>query len=244
MKGLSSRIILGVFILGIGVVALLSNFGVIDYSIGRLFANFWPLIIVYWGLETLFKPGGLVQRFIGLFVAFIGVVLIANRIEFEPLMFDLSSLWQLIIPGILIIAGLSLLTGKKRIGKSHYAVLSGLERKKGSWELNSESYVAFLGGVELDISLAELGDGETHLDLTAILGGIEIKVPRDIKIICEGQSIFGGVEQLGDESGGIFTSKKQTRHEPVLSPDHPNQGKVLKISSSTVFGGIEIDFAK
>jgi predicted membrane protein len=178
-----------------------------------------------------------------LFIAFIGVILIANRIEFEPLMFDLSSLWQLIIPAILIIAGLSLLTGKKKIGTSHYAVLSGLERKKGTWQLSSESYVAILGGIELDISLAELPAQETHLDLTAILGGIEIKVPRDLTVICEGQSIFGGVEQLGDESGGIFTSKKQTRHEPQLSTEHPNYGKVLKITSSTVLGGIEIDFA-
>jgi len=243
MKALSSRVILGIFILGIGIVALLSNFGIIDYSLGRLISNFWPVIIVYFGVETLFKPGGLIQRFVGLFIAFIGVVLIANRIEFEPLMFDLSSIWQLIIPGIFIIAGLSLLTGKKKVEKSHYTVLSGLERKKGSWQLNSESYVAFLGGVELDISLADLPNKETHLDLTAILGGIEIKVPRDLTIICEGQSIFGGVEQLGDESGGIFTSKKETRHEPQLSSDHPNYRKVLRISSSTVFGGIEIDFA-
>ena len=242
MKGLSSRIILGVFILGIGVVALLSNFGIIDYSVGRLFANFWPILLVYWGLETLFRPRTVLQRIFGLFIAFIGVVLIANRIEFEPLMFDLSSIWQLIIPGILIFGGLSLLTGKKKIGKSSYAVLSGIERKKGTWQLNSESYVALLGGVELDISLAELSEGETHLDLSAILGGIEIKVPRDLTIICEGQTFFGGVEQLGDESGGILATKKETRHEPKLSPEHPNYGKVLKISSSSFLGGIEIKF--
>lgn len=243
MKGLSSRIVLGIFILGIGVVALLSNLGVLDYSIGQLFSNFWPLIIVYWGIDTLVKPGGLIQRFIGLFITFIGVVLIANRIGFEPLMFDLSSLWQLIIPGILIVAGLSLLTGKKKIGKSHYTILSGLERNKGSWQLDSGSYVAFLGGVELDISQAKLPAEETFLDLTAVFGGIEIKVPRDLTIICEGQSVFGGIEQLGDESGGIFTSKKETRHEPDLSTEHPNYGKVLRISSSAVFGGIEIDFS-
>ncbi|NBG89704.1 LiaF domain-containing protein [Isachenkonia alkalipeptolytica] len=243
MKAISSRIILGIFILSIGVVALLSNFGILDYSVGQLFLNFWPLIIVYWGVETLFKPGGLLQRLIGVFIALIGVVLIANRIEFEPLMFNLSSLWQLVVPAILIVSGITLLTGKKKIGKSHYAVLSGLERNRGTWKLGSESYVAFLGGVELDLSLAELPSQETHLDLTAVLGGIEVKVPRDLTIICEGQSVFGGVEQLGDESAGIFTSKKETRHEPNLSTDHPNHGKILRISSSTVFGGIEIDFA-
>ncbi len=242
MKAISSRILLGIFILGIGVVALLSNFGVLDYSVGQLLLNFWPLIIVYWGLETLIKPGGILQRVIGIFIAFIGGVLIANRIEFEPLMFDLSSLWQLIVPGILIVAGISLLTGRKSLGNSHYAVLSGLERNRGNWKMASGSYLAFLGGIELDISLSELPAQETHLDLTAVLGGVEVKVPRDLTIICEGQSFFGGIEQLGDESGGIFTSKKETRHEPKLSTDHPNYGKVLRISSSAVFGGIEIDF--
>lgn len=243
MKEYVSRILLGVFILSIGVIALLSNFGVIDYSLGELIRNFWPLLIVYWGLQLLAKPGNIVQRIIGLLVAFIGVVLIANRIEYEPLMFDLSTLWQLLLPMIFILAGVSLLTGKRALGKSHYAVLSGLERKRDQWMLSSENYTALLGGVELDMRRAEIPKGETHIHLTALFGGIEVKVPQDLTIICEGKAAFGGIEQLGDESAGIFTSKKVTTHRPNLPESHPNFGKTLHLYSSATFGGIEIDFS-
>ena len=44
----------------------------------------------------------------------------------------------------------------------------------------------------MDLTAAEIPDGETLLDLTAIMGGIDVKIPPDLAVVYEGTAILGG----------------------------------------------------
>lgn len=74
------------------------------------------------------------------------------------------------------------------------------------WDIKDGSYTAFIGGVELDISKAKFLKEEVNINLTAVMGGIEILVPRDVTIHCKGTAVLGGLEFIGKESGGVFSN--------------------------------------
>lgn len=74
------------------------------------------------------------------------------------------------------------------------------------WDIKDGSYTAFMGGVELDISKAKFLKEEVNINLTAVMGGIEILVPRDVTIHCKGTAVLGGLEFMGKESGGVFSN--------------------------------------
>ncbi|MBP2026328.1 putative membrane protein [Acetoanaerobium pronyense] len=74
------------------------------------------------------------------------------------------------------------------------------------WDIKDGSYTAFMGGVELDISKAKFLKEEVNINLTAVMGGIEILVPRDVTIHCKGTAVLGGLEFIGKESGGVFSN--------------------------------------
>ena len=74
------------------------------------------------------------------------------------------------------------------------------------WDIKDGSYTAFMGGVELDISKARFLKEEININLTAVMGGVEILVPKDVKVHCKGTAVLGGLEFMGKESGGVFSN--------------------------------------
>jgi Domain of unknown function (DUF1707)/Cell wall-active antibiotics response 4TMS YvqF len=103
------------------------------------------------------------------------------------------------------------------------AILSGSTRK-GSWTAPSAmNVVSVLGGVELDFREATLPAGEITISAVCILGGLEITVPPEMRVIDNGIAILGGREIAGgsDESG---------------RPGTP----VLRIAGFCFLGGVEV----
>ena len=79
-----------------------------------------------------------------------------------------------------------------------------------------------------------ISEGETFLDLTAIMGGIDVRVPADLPVVADGFAILGGIELFGRGSGGIIGS---VRNEQGIGE---NQQRVLKIQGRAIMGGIDI----
>jgi len=57
----------------------------------------------------------------------------------------------------------------------------------------------FMGNVELDLTNARMGSGTSEMELNCVLGNIEVTVPPDIRIVCEGSGVAGtfDVERVG-----------------------------------------------
>ncbi len=225
---------IGAVLIVLGVMILLNNLDVMKIDIGHLLTTYWPLLLVIWGLNSLVggrgQGGSLLSAAV---LVIIGLLLLGITMGFLQL--TIATFLKFFWPVVLIAAGISLLKGPLSGGKNNIAFMSGLDRTKGSWKLESGNYWAFMGGVDLDLRRAEIEEKEYLLSCTAILGGIDITVPTDLTVICAGTAVLGGVEFLGEGSGGIIGSS---------SVQHEAEGEsraVVKIYTRAILGGIEVN---
>ncbi len=80
------------------------------------------------------------------------------------------------------------------------AILGGASRK-GSWEPPARLQVlALMGGVELDFREADLLEGETVVEVLAVMGGVNIVVPPDIDVEASGVGFLGGFGSLSSQA--------------------------------------------
>lgn len=228
--GSNRQWVLGGILIGFGILLLLKNFGITDIGIGYVISKYWPVLLVLLGLDFVFKKRGKVELITGLFLIILGALLLGEKHGLYKL--DLSMLWKIFWPLVIILLGISFLRGPKPIGKSNFAFMGGFERKKEKWVLEDGSYWAVMGGIELDLRKAVIEDREYQINCNAIMGGIDIVVPTDITVICEGTAILGGVDLLGEGTGGIVSS---------LKAEQIKEGnKAVKIYCRAIMGGVEV----
>ena len=79
-------------------------------------------------------------------------------------------------------------------------VMGGAARA-GSWVPARQNWaLGVMGGCQLDFREAQLGPGVTEVRALAIMGGVELLVPRDVRVECSGIGIMGGFEHQGSVS--------------------------------------------
>ena len=54
--------------------------------------------------------------------------------------------------------------------------------------------VAFMGGVDLDLTRARIGAGTSQIEVKAIMGSVRILVPPDLRVECDGDSIIASFD--------------------------------------------------
>ena len=59
--------------------------------------------------------------------------------------------------------------------------------------------VAFWGNVTIDLTTARFGTGVSTLELVAIMGSIEVLVPPDVRLECDGDAILGSFDTRGQK---------------------------------------------
>ena len=105
------------------------------------------------------------------------------------------------------------------------AVMSTATRK-GRWEPPAKLVVfAMMGGAELDFREANLYEGETIVDVTVLMGGVEILIPPDVDVECEGTGFMGGFSSLSYRA---------------RADDAP----LLRIRGWAVMGGVDVKVKK
>jgi hypothetical protein len=104
------------------------------------------------------------------------------------------------------------------------AILGGFSRK-GAWHPDPlMSVVTILGGAELDFRDAVLPSKEIVLRITAVLGGLGIIVPPEMRVIDNTAAILGGTDTVGDSA-------------EASRPDAP----VLRIEGLCLLGGVGVE---
>ena len=116
-------------------------------------------------------------------------------------------------------AGLSSQAAKKRI----VAFFGSVERR-GAWIAPDHiSVSAVFGASVIDFREARFSSKTITLDVRAIFGSLEVIVPPQLAVECDGSSIFGNIESHG---GGAA----------IADPDRP----VLRIVGTAFFGNIDV----
>ncbi len=102
------------------------------------------------------------------------------------------------------------------------AIVGGAERK-GRWLLPRHLKVwAVLGGVEIDLRQARMSAGVTEIEVTAIMGSVEIYLPPNVTVESTGMAFAGGF--------GATTGDAEE-----LDPGRP----VIRLTGMAAFGGVE-----
>lgn len=100
-------------------------------------------------------------------------------------------------------------------------IMSGVERR-GVWTAPAHiNAVAIMGGLILDFTAARLTAMETVMNVTAIMGGVEITVPEGLTVLVEGVGIMGAFEDQVRQNYG---------------PGSP----VLRLRGVAIMGGVEV----
>jgi hypothetical protein len=103
------------------------------------------------------------------------------------------------------------------------AFLSGQVRQ-GEWLLpRLFRVVSVLGNVEIDLTRARVGPGTSRIEIRAVFGNVEIKVPPELRVVCDGTGFLGNFES-------------DTRAQNLLSPDAP----VISIVGTAYFANVEV----
>jgi hypothetical protein len=102
-----------------------------------------------------------------------------------------------------------------------FAVLSGSERRTFTQPLKDAEVVSIMSGVKLDLTNAVIESERATLDVTAIMGGIEIYAPSEWSIVSEVTPILGAYIDKRRPTASVAT-------------------KTLFISGLVLMGGVEV----
>ena len=216
-------VVMGAVIVVVGLLALLMNLG---YDINVSIWDYWPLILVLVGLSRLIQPPQYRSVLSGLIFTLLGALLLLNNLEVID--FGFSELW----PVILIIVGVSIVlrgSGRTKDGafnEDHIninAILGGGEYNFVSKDVKGGSVTAFMGGAKLNLREADTSEEPMMIDVFAVMGGIEIEVPRNWEVIMKGTPILGGMDN-------------KTKLEP--SEGQPTRRLIVK--GSAFMGGVDV----
>ncbi len=118
-------------------------------------------------------------------------------------------------------------SGEPRVGgtagaRSTKVVFSGAQRR-GRWVVpNQYRVMAVFGGAELDLTDAQLESRDVDIEIKAVFGGAVVIVPPDVRVVVEGNGVFGG-----------FADEASTHQPPPGAP-------VVRIGGKAVFGGVAV----
>jgi len=215
------------------VALLLDNMGIL--RIGDLW-RFWPIFLVGWGVSRLLSACTSSGYVWGGLLTLVGVVLLLDN--FNILIFDFN-LVDLIWPLLIIGFGVSLLlraldrrstAGQARAAVTNpdvnvWAIFSGFKRRIDAQDFKGGDIVALFGGVHLDLRHAAISGERAVIDVNAMFGGVDIRVPENWLVTMKGVGIFGAFED------------KTLRPKPDPNVKSPE----LVITGTGVFAGIKTD---
>jgi predicted membrane protein len=216
------QLLTGMIIIVVGVLFTLDNLALID---AHRYVRFWPSALILVGVLKIWQARAGGGAFAGFLFVIAGAWLLLDA--FRIVTISLVDLWPL----LLVFFGASLVWRgvrgpSERAGTdghstiSALAVLGGVHRGSNSRAFRGGDLTAIMGGCDIDLRQAAI-DGDAVIDVFALWGGIEIKVPEEWTIASRVVPVLGGFED-------------KTR---------PQRGAVahrLLIRGFAIMGGIEV----
>jgi hypothetical protein len=148
-----------------------------------------------------------------------------NPADIEALLADLSDAGALAPPVTAVVptvvAALAHDDGQR---DTAYAIFGGIDRR-GAWNVPRRmKIVALFGGANLDLREARFPPGVIDIEVTAVMGGINIVVPPGLAVQMHGSAIMGGFADIN-------------RAPANPDPDAP----LLRIHGLTMMGGVNVE---
>jgi hypothetical protein len=201
------HIILGLAIVALGVGLLLDNMGL--FRIGDLW-RYWPVILIAFGLSKAMESPAIGSKLFGGFLVLIGCGFLAD--SFHIIHFGFELIW----PVTIIYFGAMMLwralnpgggggwhghSWNPNVGGrdtnsdfNYVAMFGGGKRRIETKEFRGGSAVAIFGGYNIDLRDAGIAGESATIDLNALFGGMEVRVPDTWQVDVRASAVFGGVD--------------------------------------------------
>lgn len=219
---MNSRTIFAIILVLLGVGFLIEELQIAQFS--DILGTWWPTLIIGIGLYKIATDKHAI--FFGIVIFLIGALLQALKLDIIH-----GSFWGYFWPLILIIAGIWLVTGRMRKGKrdvydtnqiNDFVIFGAKEERFNCDDFQGGSATALFGAIEIDLTDCKM-KSYAELELTAVFGGIELRVPEEWQVQTNGMPFLGGMDN--------HTRKKI---------DGNDVRPLLNVRYTAAFGGVEV----
>jgi predicted membrane protein len=195
----SIKLVLGIFFTVVGVLLTLDNLRIFS---GHQYLKYWPAVLIVIGL---LKLGDVSAR--GLSIALIAAGSLLLTWTTRWVRFSIFDLWPLvfIVAGIVIVAQSF---GVRPASSGWIAVLTQRKIAIDSRDFTGGRIVVFMGGVELDLSAADIAHGPAVIEIFTLMGGVSIRVPDGWDVVGDAVPFMGGID--------VKTRSKRTGRQLIL----------------------------
>jgi hypothetical protein len=197
------QLLVGLLVIAVGVLLTLDNLHLIEADD---YLRFWPAGLIAIGVVKLWHARGGHGAFGGFLFAVIGSWLLLEQTALVRLsIWDVWPTLLVFFGGFLVWQGLmgprprarrthaTLVSGDTNDTVNAMAVLGSVVRGNNSPAFRGGELTAVMGGCELDLRNASI-DGEAIVDIFALWGGIEIRVPDNWTVVSQVTPVLGGVD--------------------------------------------------
>ena len=201
----SVKLVIGLFFAILGVVLTLDNLNILD---PYLFLRYWPVIFIVIGA---LKIGDATSRGLAITSIVAGVVLLSWTTRW--LRFSIFDLWPLVLIGagvMIVLQAVGIRRGveSQPSGTTWAGILSPRRVSVDSRDFTGGRIVAIMGGVDLDLTGAEIAQGPAIIEILVIVGGGTIRIPDGWEVVGETVPFMGGMD--------IKTRSKRTGRQLIL----------------------------
>jgi predicted membrane protein len=232
----TSGILIGAVIVLIGLMLLLDNLNIVRiYDAWR----FWPVILIVFGLSKIVDSRSPTSYVWGGLMVLAGAIFLLDNLHLPFFNFDLGDLlWPLLVIGFGVSMLLKALDRRRVLegipggpaavtdsSLGAWAVFSSVKRRIDSPDFKGGEVAAVFGEVKIDLRKAGIAGDRAVIDVNALFGGIDIRVPETWTVVMKGAGIFGAFED----------KTVPPRTDPgVKSPQ-------LILTGTAVFGAAKVD---
>ena len=214
------RLVPAIVLIAVGAIFFLNNLHILRWH--EIWA-YWPVALIAAGLYKVVDTDQASHRTVGGVLMAVGGLLLADNLGYIE--FSWNQMWPLLLIGL----GLMLLF--ERAGWLWAGRRSWNATTTSSANVLFETAVfsggkvdAVFGGFEIDLRNCDIAGDSAVLELNAVFGGVELRIPENWSVVCKGAGVFGG---YSDET-----------HHPT--PGQFPNFKQLICKGGAVFGGVVI----
>lgn len=227
----ATQMIIGLFVIGLGMLFLLDNLGWLDLD---LRVHIIPTVLIGAGILKVMQTRTQSGIVIGGVMIAAGSLIMLKEIGF----IDIG--WRTLWPMLMIGAGVAVVyksaTNRKAVANQSFdaldktdpestvnytAIMGGFKHRITTQDFRGGEITAIMGGCDLDLRQSSI-NGDAVLNVFAMCGGITIKVPVDWTVVFDGTPIMGAFD------------------EKTVPPTGPGSGKRLIVRGYVIMGGMEV----
>jgi predicted membrane protein len=226
------RVVIALILICLGGLFLAAN--IMGTNASQIIRTWWPAILVVLGILNLLKNLGALW---GWFLIGAGAFFLARNLD----IFD-ADVWGYLWPGLIVMAGLSMLFSPRRRHSDQTtppppldqgadsgpgplkatAVFSEQSRRMVSSSFQGGEATAVFGSLNVDLSGSTLPPGTTRLEVNAVFGSLTLRLPTGIRLSLESNSVLGDL------------------HDRRSQTSPPDDAPLLKLEGNAIFGSIVI----